>query len=138
MKIYSIILLVVAAGLANGLMDHLAFHYAGRPAPSSYWNPKESWQNKYRHDDEGNLVRPLQPAFTGSTTVLAWTTDGWHLMKTLMMAAFRTALVLLAAQVWTWSRRRWMNRVAWAGAWIGLAAVQAIGFHITYSWIFKP
>lgn len=138
--IYIVILtIILLSGMANGTMDTLQFHHPQsifREA-SDYWNPSESWKMKYVRDEEGNPVQPLKPAYFGSTTFLVWTTDGWHLVKTIFFALLRTALVLAAASAWRLHRNKIINLAAWVGVWIGLAMVQAVGFHATYSWLLK-
>ncbi len=132
---------ILLAGAANGVMDTLQFHYSAsvfsRMENQQYWNPKISWENKYAKDGEGALVRPLRPAYLGSTTVLSWATDGWHMAKAIFLASFRTAIVLLASMAWRISRRRWLSRLAWAAIWAGLAGLQGAGFHLMYSYFLK-
>ena len=86
------------AGFFNGATDSLQFHYSSSFARNwnpDYWNPAKSWRRKYKNSD------PKQgAAFFGSTTVLVFLTDGWHLVKFLQMACFRLAVVLLLPFVW--------------------------------------
>lgn len=71
------------SGAADGLNQNLIWHYhrdfkATFPdANDRYWNPHSSYQNKYKNGDPSQGAR-----FPGSTTYLAWTTDGFHLSKT--------------------------------------------------------
>ena len=127
--------LVIIAGLANGTMDSLQFHYDETPFEkgSQFWDPGISWKNKYATDAEGTLIFPLRPKFFGSTTFLVFLTDGWHLMQMIMFAAFRTAIVLALAHRYL-LLPGWMNTAAWILLWISLHVVQSIGFHATYSW----
>jgi hypothetical protein len=126
--------LVIIAGLANGIMDTLQFHYSQSifPYNSEFWNPDLSWKNKWKQID-GELVQPLTPRFFGSSTFLVWTTDAWHLFQTIMFAAFRTAIVLALASVWRIAKG-WYNVLAWTGIWILFQIIQSVGFHIMYSW----
>lgn len=138
-KVFAVLALIVLAGVCNGIMDTLAFHYPTQsilPQDSRFWNPEISWQNKYAADAEGVLLKPLRPKFTGSTTIFAWATDGWHLFKTLFQALQRLAVVLLASWAFSLAWRPLYRRLFWAGIWIALTGVQAIGFHIVYSFIF--
>jgi hypothetical protein len=132
---------LILAGMANGVMDTLQFHYAGSPfermseQAQRYWNPRISWENKYARNEEGKLLQPTRPSFPGSTTVFSFLTDGWHLMKFLYQGLLRLAIVLAACA----ALRTWILRVPWWAAliaWIALAAIQAAGFHITYTIIF--
>ena len=122
------------AGIANGVMDTLQFHYSSSifPPKSLFWNPAISWRNKYKNGDpkEG-------PRFPGSTTIFVALTDGWHLMKALNLAFYRLAIVLAAAAFWQFSPGRWVNIAAWAAVWMGLILVHSAGFHLTYSVILK-
>lgn len=134
--ILTIAALLFLAGLANGVMDTLQFHYSQSifDAQSEFWNPNLSWRNKWAQDAEGNLLYPLRAKYFGSSTFLVWTTDAWHLLQTIMFAAFRTAAVLGFALFIRISHKRWLNVLAWAGVWIVLIVVQAAGFHLMYSW----
>ena len=122
------------AGLFNGVMDTLQFHYGSSPFPkdSLFWNPSLSWRNKYKNGDPGQ-----GPRFPGSTTIFVLVTDGWHLMKALNLAFYRLAIVLAGAAFWQFSETPWQNTARWAVVWIGLIFVHSAGFHLTYSVILK-
>ena len=72
-----IILLVISA-IANALMDYLQFHYYSL---NQFWNPRLSWQNKYKLGDKRK-----GEAFLFSTTILVGFTDGWHLMQNVFLS----------------------------------------------------
>jgi hypothetical protein len=137
--IHYIIALIFIAGMANGVMDKLQFHYGksvfAKFENQDFWNPNRSWRNKWAQDDEGNLVQPLTPRYWGSSTFLVWTTDAWHLAQTIFFAAWRTALVLVASIVWRFSPRNWLNTAIWIVLWLVLAGVQAGGFHLLYTYL---
>lgn len=128
---------LILAGTANGVMDTLQFHFPTQRVisqESTYWNPATSWTMKYKHVD-GELLKPLRPAFFLSTTALVFLTDGWHLMKFFYHGFLRLALVLVGCAALS----TWGIKVPWygvVGAWIVLAGVQAAGFHFTYTIIF--
>ena len=118
--------MLFASGAADGLSESLIWHYprfqeVHPGAKPDYWNPYQSWRNKYRNGD------PAQgPAYFGSTSFLAWTTDGYHLTRT----TGRT-MILGSITVSLFERRRkWWTYPAefFAG---GL--VRSAGFHATYS-----
>ena len=69
-------ILTVVAGFCEVVMDTLQFHYHNSvfKSESKFWNPEESWKNKYKDDLK-------TPKFIGSTTLFVFTTDGWHLFK---------------------------------------------------------
>lgn len=128
------ILSFILAGLANGVMDTLQFHYSSSPFPkgSLFWDPAVSWRNKYKNGS------PSQgPRFPGSTTIFVALTDGWHLMKALNLAFHRLAIVLTAAAFWQFSPGWWANAGSWAAVWVGLIFLHSAGFHLTYSVILK-
>lgn len=129
------IMLLMAAGYFNGCMDYLMFH-------SSEYNPSNTWKAKYKKDAEDNLIRSEKSpwyylgiytpkyveAFPFSSTILVGITDPWHRYKLLCFASFRTSLILVFATYANYST------ITYIGVWIGLWAVQALGFHIKYTW----
>ena len=89
------LLLVILAAVLNAAMDTLNAHYHrsvfynGKwPKFNKFTNPASSSQNKWKdgNKDNGEL-------FFGSSTFLVWTTDAWHLFKTLMLLCFSIAIV---------------------------------------------
>lgn len=134
-EIIFIALCLVLAGMANGVMDTLQFHFQAQQVidqESLYWNPAKSWVLKYKLNEEGKPLQPLRAAFPGSTTVFSFLTDGWHLMKFFYHGFLRLALVLVGCAALS----TWGVKVPWygvVGAWIVLAGVQAAGFHLTYT-----
>jgi len=128
-----------SVGLMDGVTDTMQFHYSksvfakwSQDAPTGFWSDPRTggWTRKYKRDVEGNLIRPLQPAFFGSTTFLVFVTDAWHLAKEIKMALWRTLCVLLAASIF--ASVRWYY---WVGVWLAAWLVQAAGFHLFYSWL---
>jgi hypothetical protein len=74
-------------------MDTISFRY--NKSIFSKWikyeqflNPQKSWLNKYKNNDPA-----LGPKFFGSKSFLVWTTDLWHLSKTLMITLFILAII---------------------------------------------
>ena len=128
------VVLYALAGLFNGVMDTLQFHYESSPFPkgSLFWNPVISWRNKYKNGDSSQ-----GPRFPGSTTIFVLLTDGWHLMKALNLASYRLALVFVGAAFWQFSETPWQNTASWAAIWVALIFVHSGGFHLTYSIILK-
>lgn len=107
--------LVFAAGLFEGAMDHLQFHY---DRPDQFWNPDISWRNKYRGGDPAN-----GKTFAGKYAV--WATDGWHLMKAGRNSTTAVAIVLHPKE----RGRPWWHYAAEAvGYWI----INRVGFNLTY------
>ena len=76
--VLGIIFLSVSAA-SKAVMDTIQFHYYSSKLDKGYdpfWYPELSWKNKYK-----NLDPQQGPRFFGSTTILAWTTDAWHLFQ---------------------------------------------------------
>lgn len=133
--IVSCMLLVIIAGIANGVMDTLQFHYGKSVFPQSvdenllggsyqFWNPKVSWRNKYAGGDP-----QAGPAFFLSTTSLVFLTDGWHLFQFLMLSAFQLAVIL--PFVHFLRLPRWVILAAMVPA----KVLFGIGFALMYSWV---
>lgn len=139
--IYIVAALCLLAGLANGIGDSLQFHYKTSFAAeydAQFWNPKVSWENKWKKAD-GELVYPLQERFLGSSTFLVFTTDAWHLAKFFYHAFLRAAIALLMVlylvPITEAFLKPWQK---WAGGiviYLLLAGIQAVGFHVFYTWL---
>lgn len=106
--------LVFVAGLAEGVMDGLQFHY---DKPNQFWNPDLSWRNKYKNHD------PAQgKTFRGK--YLVFTTDGWHLMKFTRNSTLFAAFTLKFGEKKKW----WVYIVEGLSYW----TINRIGFNISY------
>lgn len=84
--------LITIAGAANGIMDRIQHHYYTMPESwnEQFWNPKESWRNKWKNGDHTQGEK-----FLFSSTFLVGLTDGWHLMKSIMLSAIALSITLL-------------------------------------------
>jgi hypothetical protein len=75
-------ILFILAGMSEGVMDTLQFHYSNSIFYSLknklFWNPQISWQNKYKNGDPTDGAK-----FPLSTNLLVGLTDAWHLFKLL-------------------------------------------------------
>lgn len=117
------------AGMCDGLAQTLYSHYYAfedkfPEANRQYWDPSESWTNKYKNGD------PLQgEKFLGSTTLLVFSTDAFHLLRTVN----KLNLVTLGALEFS-EKRPWINYVVDV---IFYSAVYSAGFTLTYELIFK-
>jgi len=96
-------ILLMIAGALNAVMDRLAFTFKSsifKNLNPYFWDVKQSWKNQWK--------QPLQPAYSDwyyfgfyksryqenypfSSTFLVWTTDAWHLAKTLMLGLMMVA-----------------------------------------------
>jgi hypothetical protein len=124
------------SGLLDGTGEAISFHYAGfknrfPKANDQFWNPQESWRNKYKGGDP-----TLGPAFPGSTTSFAWTTDAYHLLRTSGRAIQTATLVFeLDRSVRGKNlRKNWKRMVLDFAV---LSTLRNIGFTATYDLMFK-
>lgn len=119
--------LVFLAGAADGLNQALSFHYDAVKSRfpgmnDHFWAPSVSWCNKYKNGD------PQQGrAFPGSTTWLAFTTDGYH------MTRFAEHLLLsgaIAVKIGGFSKMKWWGYLLQGAAyWL----VNRAGFAVVYN-----
>ncbi len=88
------LLLVILAAVINAAMDTLNARYRQSVfftkdfRINRFTDPATSWQNKWKNGD-----RKQGEKFFGSSTFLVWTTDFWHLAKTVMLLCFALAIV---------------------------------------------
>ncbi len=87
------LILVIIAGILNAVMDVVSVRYWNSIFSnySELWqfiDSNVSWKNKWKNGDRTQGER-----FFGSSTFLVWTTDAWHLSKTLMLLCFSIAIV---------------------------------------------
>lgn len=117
------------AGMCDGLAQTLYSHYYTfenrfPDANRQYWNPSESWTNKYKNGDPAQGEK-----FIGSTTIFVFSTDAFHLLRTV------NKLNLLALGAFEFSEKRpWLNYVI---DFVFYSAVYSAGFTLTYEIIFK-
>jgi len=117
---------VYASGVLDGLSETLIWHYPAfqRVHPNAdplYWNPYQSWVNKYKNGD------PAQgAAFPGSTTWLAWSTDGYHASRTGSRFFLFGSITISVFE----KRRKWWTYPA---EFIAGGLIRSAGFHSSYS-----
>lgn len=89
--IISLILVGVSA-MAEAIMDKLNFHFEKsifvNKENQLFWNPIESWKNKWKEDLKTEK-------FIGSSTIFVFTTDAWHLFKFIKNTCLFIGLPLL-------------------------------------------
>ena len=78
--IYIGFILFLISGICEAVMDKIQFHYDSsifkRFKNQLFWDPRESWRNKYENGD------PLAgEKFFLSKSLLVGLTDAWHLFK---------------------------------------------------------
>lgn len=93
------LLFIILAAILNAVMDILSYRYdlsvfSKYPKLNQFTQPALSWQNKWKN---GN--RKQGERFFGSSTFLVWTTDAWHLSKTLMLACISIAIVTYSPMI---------------------------------------
>lgn len=121
---------VLIAGIFDGTAETVKFHYSSfkkmfPDANDQFWDEDISWSNKYSNNNKAN-----GPAFFGSTTFLVWTTDGYHLMRTLRNANIMVAITIDFCN----EKKRWYYYVIDA---IVCYIAYNVGFTISYDLIFR-
>lgn len=122
--------LVFLEGALNGVAEDLQFHYGEfkntfPKANDDFWNPDESWKRKYRDVSAGDY----RERYPFSTTALAFTTDGYHLVRTSQRLMFTTSLVMTYDK-----KKNWKHYLRDA---IFYTVVRSVGFHTTYTLIIR-
>jgi hypothetical protein len=118
------------SGTANGVHEVIHYHYpafkAMHPkANDQYWNPDESWENKYRNGDKSQ-----GPKFPLSTTLFTGLTDAKHLT-----GQIHTAGVLsLGVTATIGEKKPWYH---YALNILSGGIGYALGFHIIYDRIYR-
>lgn len=87
-------LLITFAAVSESIMDKIQFHYDKSIFKNSkynqlFWNPNESWKNKWKEDLKTEK-------FIGSSTLFVFTTDAWHLFKFFRNTSLFIGLPLIA------------------------------------------
>ena len=126
---YVIIICWILAAICNAIMDTLAFKYKRsifKNLNSQYWNPAKSWRNKYKNKMVFN-----GPAFIGSTTVLSFLTDAWHLFQFLSNSFLALSVVIIYHE--TVNQNLWYS----LGLFIILKVIWGTVFEFLYSTVFR-
>lgn len=118
------------AGALDGTVEILRHDYDNfkavfPDANDTFWLPQLSWHNKWKN---GNYRQGEK--FPGSSTFLVWTTDGYHLLRTLE----RTTVCFSFAIKIGGKKQNWKNYVADA---LIHQVFYAAGDYLTYQLIFK-
>jgi len=126
---YVIIICWILAAICNAIMDTIAFKYKRsifKNLSSQYWNPAKSWRNKYKNKMVFN-----GPAFIGSTTVLSFLTDAWHLFQFLSNSFLALSVVIIYHE--TVNQNLWYS----LGLFIILKVIWGTVFEFLYSTVFR-
>jgi hypothetical protein len=129
----------LASGFLDGTIESISFHYDNGFKPrfkklnDQFWDPCKSWTNKYLNGD------PKQgEKFMGSTTCFAFTTDAYHMLRTSKRAIDGVSMAyLLNDDICNKKLRRKQKIKAMVKDFAVLTAIRCIGFHLSYSVLFK-
>ena len=129
---------MLVSGMLDGSIESISYHYDNGfkrrlpKANNQFWDPSLSWKNKYKN---GNCE--LGPKFVGSTNVLAWTTDGYHMLRTAKRTVDGLTLAYYVNKECSETitkKKRWKNM---ATDFLVTTVIRCIGFNLTYSVIFN-
>lgn len=93
--------ILIIAFSAKSIMDTLQFHFLDsifKVFNHRYWNPAQSWPNKYKWDSIFN--GELKPRFFGSTTFLVAFTDAWHMSQFIYLNSIILAISINLEYPW--------------------------------------
>lgn len=126
------------SGMLDGTIESINWHYQQGfktrcpKANDQFWDPNKSWTNKYKN---GNSLEG--PKFKGSTTVFAFTTDAYHLLRTGNRAVNTFALVYYVNKECRRSLSKTARRKLMVKDFFILTAIRSAGFTLTYGLVFK-
>lgn len=128
-------LLAALSGVSKAVKDTISHHYSQSvfaQLDPQYWNPAESWKNKYQDWDAGQK----EPRFLLATTWLVALTDAWHTFDSLHRLLLIGAGLCggLAA-----GKKTGYNWHYWRHAWywfVFILVSGAAGFHVFYHYVF--
>lgn len=91
-EISIVIVLSFVLGITKGIQDKLQFHFHKSIFRNlgSWWNPEQSWRNKWKNGDKKQGER-----FFLSSTLLVSLTDAWHFFGLLRNFCIFVAIALL-------------------------------------------
>ncbi|MGZ3919284.1 MAG: hypothetical protein ACXVNR_01640 [Bacteroidia bacterium] len=125
------------SGIIDGTKESISYHYDRgfkKRLPKvndEFWNPAISWKNKYKNGDCNQ-----GPKFNGSTNLLVFTTDAYHLLRTSQRAIDGLTLAYYVNKKCSTTRsadKKWKNV---AKDFLILTAIRCIGFNVTYNFVF--
>lgn len=122
------------SGAAKAVKDTISHHHGMSVFATwnaQYWNPQESWKNKYKNYDQGDK----RPRYLLATTWLVWTTDAWHFMDTL----YRMFLIGAGVVGGMYANRSAKGWKYWSHAYIWFLYIVISGaasFHFLYTYVF--
>lgn len=99
------LVLMMIAGALNAVMDRIAFTFKSsvfKNLNPFFWDVRQSWKNQWKQPLRPpyndwyyfGLYKPRhQENYPFSSTFLVWTTDAWHLAKSLMLGLIATSII---------------------------------------------
>jgi hypothetical protein len=129
----------LVSGFLDGTIESISYHYDNgfklrcSWVNDAFWDPSVSWKNKYMNGDPNKGEK-----FMGSTTCLAFTTDAYHLLRTSKRAIDGVSIAyLLNDDICNKKLARKKRFKAAAKDFVILTAIRCVGFHLSYSYLFK-
>jgi len=121
-----IFILLLISGAFEGFNQDYLFHFGEikKKFPNIASNA-EAWMRKWKNGDKSQ-----GPKFFGSSTFLAWTQDLYHFTRTVTRGLFAFAFFILGVYN---PEINFINLLYVATCYL----VWTVGFHITYTFIFK-
>ena len=126
------------SGMLDGTIETIQWHYdqGFKPkfpnANQQFWNPALSWKNKYKGNDPA-----MGPKFYGSTTAFAFTTDAYHLLRTVNRAINTVAIAGYANSTYKSKQTKREKLKTVITDFLILTAIRSAGFTLTYGVMFK-
>ena len=126
LKLFLTALFLSLAALSNAGMDTLTHHYndsfaAEYKLDRQFWDPAISWKNKYIEGDPAKQKVKMSLLFI-SINKPSFLTDGWHLLKAVMLT-----LIFLGSVVWI--PVNWWKKLL---IFFGFAVLWSVVFEIVY------
>lgn len=126
LKLFLTALFLGLAALSNAGMDTLTHHYSYSFAAEykwdrQFWDPSISWKNKYIDGDPSKQKVQMTLLFF-SINKPSFLTDGWHLLKAIMLA-----FILLSSVIWI--SANWWKKIL---IFFALAIIWSAVFEIVY------
>ncbi|MBC8315548.1 MAG: hypothetical protein H8E51_08590 [Bacteroidetes bacterium] len=122
-----LLVLLTIAGIGKSIMDTLQFHFSASIFKNKghWWNPKDSWKNKYKNRD------PNQgEAFPGSTTIFVFVTDAWHFFQFIFLQSLFISIIMYRLSEYS------MTYFGWWGYIIDFL-IMSILFRIVFQLFYK-
>ena len=125
--------LMLVGGAADGTREIIQFKYQNfkdvhPTANDDYWNPKESWKNKWKNGDNTQGEK-----FFGSSTFLVSTTDAYHMLRTVDRSTMFGAAILGVTSINLGEKQKWYWYII---DFAYMTLVRSVGFNITYRFVY--